>query len=375
MVPEPSPRSGREDAPQPPISPEVRFSIFIPVWNDMDWLPGAIESVLAQTASQWELVIGDNASTDDLAAIVKRYADPRIRYHRWPTHRPVHDNWNRTLTLCRYEWLQPLSADDRLHSRCVERLGAAIQEAQSRSPRRLAAAVAACRHVGPDGRSAEADYYGSQPLMRVRGGLYDAAGWLRVMTARESTGTFPWQIGSVAWAREVVSEMGSFLRPDVGPSADNELLLRSAAFGDVVYVPEPLLDYTVRMGSDSSVRFVEHRAAGEAATPMGLAYLSALQAHEARRTVTRGERSAVLAAVARTYLQRAGQHRLRPGGRGRPSALVDILRAWAVSPRTVMEPFNLITALGAVLAPRGMVRWGYRYLSIRRRRSSGSVRI
>jgi glycosyltransferase involved in cell wall biosynthesis len=55
----------------------ARISVAIPVWNDSRWLPGAIESVLAQTYQNWELVIGDNASSEDLAGIVSRYADPR----------------------------------------------------------------------------------------------------------------------------------------------------------------------------------------------------------------------------------------------------------------------------------------------------------
>jgi len=78
-----------------------RFSIFIPVWNGAHWVSAAIESVLAQTYPNWELVIGDNASSDDLKAILSRYADPRIQLHQWPTHTDVCENFNRTMLLCR----------------------------------------------------------------------------------------------------------------------------------------------------------------------------------------------------------------------------------------------------------------------------------
>ena len=91
-----------------------RFSIFIPVWNGAAWIGGAIESVLAQTYTEWELVIGDNASTDGVATVVGRYTDPRIRLHRWPTHTDLCENFNRTMLLCRSEWVQPLGVDDRL---------------------------------------------------------------------------------------------------------------------------------------------------------------------------------------------------------------------------------------------------------------------
>ena len=89
------------------------ISIFIPVWNDARWLPGAIESVLGQTYPHWELIIGDNASDDDLQAIVAGYSDARVRYHRWSTHTPAYENQNRTWTLCRYAWSQLLCADGR----------------------------------------------------------------------------------------------------------------------------------------------------------------------------------------------------------------------------------------------------------------------
>jgi glycosyltransferase involved in cell wall biosynthesis len=63
----------------------ARFSVFIPVWNDARWLPGAIESLLAQTHADWELIIGDNASTEDIEGIVAGYADDRIRTTAGPT--------------------------------------------------------------------------------------------------------------------------------------------------------------------------------------------------------------------------------------------------------------------------------------------------
>src|SRR4029453_10609198 len=94
--------------------PAIRFSVYIPVWNEAQWLPGAIESVLAQTYPDWEVIIGDNVSTDHLASIVARYDDPRIRYVRWDRHVPMSENHNRTMLLGQYEWLHVLSADDRM---------------------------------------------------------------------------------------------------------------------------------------------------------------------------------------------------------------------------------------------------------------------
>lgn len=63
------------------ISPRV--SIGIPVYNGEDFIEEALESVLAQTFEDYELVISDNASSDQTEDICRKYAaeDQRIRYY------------------------------------------------------------------------------------------------------------------------------------------------------------------------------------------------------------------------------------------------------------------------------------------------------
>jgi glycosyltransferase involved in cell wall biosynthesis len=341
----------------------TRFSVFIPVYNDARWIAGALDSLLAQTHADFEVVVGDNVSSDDLPGIVAGYRDDRIRYHRWATHVGPAENFNRTAQLGRFEWIQMLSADDRLEPSCLERMAARIAEAERDDPRRLALVATACRRVDELGRPADWEYYRTWRINQVPGGRHDASAWLRITA---DPGPLPWNIGSVALSREVLWEMGGFFRPEIGLSADVEMTLRAAAYGDVAYIDEPLLLYTVRGDSMRHIDFFRDQARHGRTTTMGAALLSGLGVHEDRRRVTREERSHVEAAVARTHVARALQHRSILGGGGRRGALRDIILASRASPRAVLAPGQLGRAVFAFVAPQVLVRAAKEYRDERR---------
>lgn len=329
----------------------IAFSIGIPVWNDEEWLSGAIESVLGQTHPDWELVIGDNASDSDLEGIVGQYADKRIRYHRFPTHVGASENHNRTMSLCRKEWMLLLSADDRLDPCCLTRIAQRIEQAAT-SNTRLAMVVTACQRVDQTGRPTDIlrdDYTTYRPFrfQAIPDGLYDGATWLRVNAA---PGIPPWMMGSVAIPLDLLTEIGAF-RPEMGLSHDLELVMRVAAYGDVAYIDAPLLNYTVRGNSITGKLIERHIRSRSAMVEFGAAWLSALQAHEARRAISCQERDAISAAISRAFLHRALLQRRAVNGGGVRAALRDILHAASYSRRTVLGSWRLLVALGAILAP------------------------
>jgi glycosyltransferase involved in cell wall biosynthesis len=328
------------------------FSICLPVWNGAHLVHIAIEGALSQTEGNWQLIVGDNASSDDLAGVVASYREPRIRYQRWETHVGPEESFNRTMALADGEWILPVGADDRLDPAALQHMAAGIAQAGTSSLPAPIMVVAACRRVFPDGSPADAHYYGPQRPVSPTPGRYDASTWLRVAA---SGGPFPWNIGSVAFARDALHTTGA-LRPEIGLAADMELIFRMAAYGDVLYLDEPLLDFTVRAESDGNRRWAADRRSNHEQTPLGLAMLAALATHERQRVVRPEERREIQDAAARLLLRRAAQHRTLTWGRGWLGASADVLRALRLSPGALLNGEAVLLTTGALFAPSWLLR-------------------
>lgn len=108
-------------------------SVCVPVYNASRFLAAALESALAQSWSDVEVVVSDNRSTDDTREIVEsfRRRDRRIRYHVAPASVDMPQNFNRCLALATGAYVKFLCADDLLEPRCIERL-LAVMEADPR---------------------------------------------------------------------------------------------------------------------------------------------------------------------------------------------------------------------------------------------------
>ena len=105
-------------------------SIGLPVYNGADYLAVALDSILAQTYSDFELIISDNASSDATQTICEAYAarDSRVRYLRSDVNIGPNPNFMRALGFARGQYFKWIAHDD-YHAtdylaRCVEVLEA-----------------------------------------------------------------------------------------------------------------------------------------------------------------------------------------------------------------------------------------------------------
>ncbi len=90
------------------------FSVLLPTHDRLEYLRYAVESVRRQDDADWELVVSDNDSTDDIAGYVHGLGDDRVRYVQDRQFVPVTENWNNALRHSRGDYVVMLGDDDAL---------------------------------------------------------------------------------------------------------------------------------------------------------------------------------------------------------------------------------------------------------------------
>lgn len=101
------------------VSPPL-VTVLLPAFNAANWLSAALDSVLAQSLSDFELLVIDDGSTDSTAELLGRYADTRLRVVR-RANRGLVDVLNHGIELSRGKYIARMDADDVAHPRRLAR--------------------------------------------------------------------------------------------------------------------------------------------------------------------------------------------------------------------------------------------------------------
>lgn len=112
------------------MSTVPRLSVGLPVYNGESYLAESLDALLGQSYEDFELIISDNASTDDTANICRRYAkqDSRIQYVRQQRNIGAAPNHNFVFRESRGELFKWASADDLYASDLLQRCVDALDE-------------------------------------------------------------------------------------------------------------------------------------------------------------------------------------------------------------------------------------------------------
>lgn len=98
-----------------------KVTVAIPTYNRAHYLKEAIESVLNQTYTDYELLVVDNASTDNTEEVVKSFNDKRIKYIKNETNIGMVNNWNKCIDLAQGEYLIIFHDDDIMKPELLEK--------------------------------------------------------------------------------------------------------------------------------------------------------------------------------------------------------------------------------------------------------------
>jgi glycosyltransferase involved in cell wall biosynthesis len=210
---------------------DATVTVAIPTYNRAALLREALESVLAQTHSNFRLVIGDNASTDNTADVVASYRDTRIEYVRSEHNIGMIANFNRLIGLTETEFLMLLPDDDLLYP---DYLNSILEILQRNS--RVGFAHTAFDMIDIDSclRKHAASFVRSNHPLLVEPG--------RAFLERSMTSGLALQ-SSITFRTRAIREAGGMTTRDERdePLADVPLFMRIAMNWDIAYLDRPLV--------------------------------------------------------------------------------------------------------------------------------------
>jgi glycosyltransferase involved in cell wall biosynthesis len=101
-----------------------KISICLPIYNGSQFIASAIESVLAQSHQNWELLVADDRSSDQSADIAQSFADRDSRIKFWKNERNhgLFANYNECIKQATGDYIKPFAQDDLLKPTCLEKL-------------------------------------------------------------------------------------------------------------------------------------------------------------------------------------------------------------------------------------------------------------
>jgi glycosyltransferase involved in cell wall biosynthesis len=226
---------------------EPHVSVCIPAYNAGQTLRATLDSILAQSYSEIEIVVSDNHSTDDTRKVIEAYAAKGVRYcappapPTWAADLPsfigAYLNADFVLSQGRGEFLCLFHADDLYHRAMVEKQVAALQ-----ADRHAGAVFTAYRCIGEQGQPVVAPRGMAQiPREFGGGGVFSFA---EVFNGVMKYGNFL-PTPSVMLRRSVREEVGDFDEQRFRTSADLDMWFRIARHCGVALIAEPLLNYRI----------------------------------------------------------------------------------------------------------------------------------
>lgn len=204
------------------------ISIVLPVYNGAKYLRESIDSVIAQTYTNWELLIVDDCSADETPTIAQEYAkkDSRIHYYRNEQNLRLPRNLNKGFSLTKGNYLTWTSDDNRYRPEALEKMHQALTSHPTAQ-----FVYASFEIIDEEDKLIETYIAEARDIKRIVG--YNTVG------------------ACFLYTREVYETVGDY-DPDMILVEDYDYWQRIAARFDVITITEILYDYRRHSGALTS---------------------------------------------------------------------------------------------------------------------------
>lgn len=226
-------------------------SICIPTFNAARWILDCLNSALAQSYQRLEILVVDDASTDDTVALVRSIMDERVRLIINEENIGLTRNWNRCVEMSRGSFVKFLFHDDTLYPHCIEKMMQVFATHNGLglvfSPRDI---ILDC---DPDNEVAK-DWLCNFGTLHTRFGSLTEINYGRELFSKSLSGGFNgnWigEPSSVLIKKECFTRLGLF-NTKLYQVCDLEMWLRIMFFYDIGFVPENLSAFRFHLDSAS----------------------------------------------------------------------------------------------------------------------------
>ena len=212
-------------------SSDPKVSVCIPVYNGSDYIAESIQSVLAQTYKNFELIVCDNCSTDNTREIVRGFEDPRLKYSRNEKNIGLVGNENRCLDLAKGEYVNILHHDDIMLPENLELKVRILDEHP-----KVGLVHSDVLFIDQDGKRLDLTKFDAKQDY-IEDGIKVFKKYILKMPVGAA-----FFIGAVLARRECYLKLGGY-NPLLPNTNDNEMWMRISLFYDVACVGKPLVQY------------------------------------------------------------------------------------------------------------------------------------
>ena len=216
----------------------MKLSIGVPTYNGEAYIRQALQSILDQSFTDYELIVCDDCSIDHTREMVEAFHDPRLRLVTNPQRLGLVGNWNRCLALSSGQYVQIFHQDDVMQPGMLQREVQALD------------------------RCPTAGYAFTNMALIDDKGCVIGGHWTPILPATDTT--YPGidffslllregnlvPCSSVMLRASCIEHHGAF-DARLGYTPDLEMWLRQALHGDVAYVAGPLLQLRKHAGQES----------------------------------------------------------------------------------------------------------------------------